>query len=305
VTFAGHATSGDVVPLAVVADLVHLGAVSVWLGGLAMLTAVVLRGDADGDGIAEAGLAGGAMSRDELVGRFSPVAFGAVVAIVTSGVIQAWRQLGSWDALLDTNYGRLLLVKVSLVVAMLAAASVSRAWVRQRAAARAERLVLSPGPGATAASPDRRAPLSVLRRSVAVEAGLAVAVLAVTALLVNAVPGATASDSGSGGPFSATLPGENSAVQVVVDPAEVGPTQIHFYVTDPVGAPIVPEEVTASLSLPDRDIGRLDVPLVTITPDHFIADNAEFPFPGDWQLEILVRTSAFDQDRLVTELSVP
>jgi hypothetical protein len=50
-----------------------------------------------------------------IVGRFSQVAFYAVVVIVTSGVIQGWRQVGTYDALFETAYGRLLVFKVLLV----------------------------------------------------------------------------------------------------------------------------------------------------------------------------------------------
>ena len=42
ITFTGHAVSGDLVALAVVADLVHLSGVSVWLGGLVVLVAALL-----------------------------------------------------------------------------------------------------------------------------------------------------------------------------------------------------------------------------------------------------------------------
>ena len=53
-------------------------------------------------------------SVDELrsaVPRFSTVAFTCVVALVVTGTVQSWRQLGSLDALTSTNYGRVLLLK--------------------------------------------------------------------------------------------------------------------------------------------------------------------------------------------------
>ncbi|HET6775298.1 MAG TPA: hypothetical protein VFH36_18430 [Acidimicrobiales bacterium] len=42
VSLTGHAVSGDLAPLAFVTDLVHLSAVSVWLGGLAVLVVALL-----------------------------------------------------------------------------------------------------------------------------------------------------------------------------------------------------------------------------------------------------------------------
>ncbi len=188
--------------------------------------------------------------------RFSQVAFAAVVVIVATGVIQGWRQVGSYDALFDTAYGRLLVFKVVLFAGMLVAASFSRTWIRNRAVAQARALALSPGPGAVAASADRGpAGLAVLRRSVAAEVALAVGVLAVTAMLVNAVPGASTGGSGPGGPFATQVHGETLMVQVAVDPVTVGQSDVKLTVTDHGLNPLEPEEVQASLSLPERDLG--------------------------------------------------
>jgi copper transport protein len=298
ITVTGHAVSGDLVGLAVVTDLVHLSAVSVWLGGLAVLLGAVLW---PADGVGD--------SRSEAIAmRSSDVAFGAVMVIVASGVVQAWRQLGSWDALVDTSYGRLLLVKVGFFILMVAAAAASRSWVRQRARARTASLALSPGPGAVRASPSGRAPLSVLRRSVAAEIALAVAVLAVTAALVNAVPGATAVDdapAATGGLFNTTIHGSLTAIQVTVDPAAVGPTEVEVNISAHDGSPIDPEEVTASLTLPDRDVGPLDLTLQRIGPGQYVAQGAQIPFSGTWDLEVVARTTEIDQDRVIAEVPVP
>ncbi|HET6834706.1 MAG TPA: FixH family protein [Acidimicrobiales bacterium] len=296
ITFTGHAVSGDLVGLAVVTDLVHLSAVSVWLGGLALLLGAVLW---PAGGVAD--------SRAEVIAtRFSDVVSGAVMVIVASGVVQAWRQLGSWNALVDSSYGRLLLVKLGFFALMLAAAAASRSWVRQRARARMASLALSPGPGATRVSSSARAPLSVLRGSVATEVGLAVAVLAVTAALVNAVPGASAVDDApaGGGPFNTTVHGSLTAIQVTVDPAAVGPTEIEINVSAHDGSPLDPEEVTASLTLPERDIGPLDLTLQRIGPGQYFAQGAEIPFSGTWDLEVVARTTDIDQDRVITEVPV-
>jgi copper transport protein len=298
VTFTGHAVSGDLVGLAVVTDISHLSAVSVWLGGLTMLLGAVLWPTS---GIADD-------RAGAVAARFSDVAFGAVMVIVASGVVQAWRQLGSWAALFDTSYGRLLLVKVGFFVLMLSAAAASRSWVRQRAQARMESLALSPGPGAVRVSPSGRAPLSVLRRSVALEVGLAVAVLATTAALVNAVPGASVVDdspAATGGLFNTTIHGSLTAIQVTVDPAAVGPTEVEINIAGHDGSPIDPEEVTASLTLPERDVGPLDLTLQALGPGQYVAQGAQIPFSGTWELEVVARTTDIDQDRVVAEIPVP
>ncbi|MDD9371904.1 MAG: CopD family protein, partial [Acidimicrobiales bacterium] len=312
VSLTGHAVSGDHVALAFVADVVHLSGVSVWLGGLAVLVFAVLwppRADADADTGADTGTSTDAGAdtevdtdtmdgREAVVGRFSQVAFGAIVAIVVSGTVQGWRQVGGYDALFETTYGRLLVLKVALFGGMLVAAAVSRSWVRRRASARSAALALSAGPGAAAASPDSgRARLSLLRQSVGAEVGLAVAVLAVTSLLVNAVPGesAEAGGGGGGGPFTTQVTEDDIVLTLDVDPAEVGPVAVHIFLNEPDGAPVLPEEVRADLTLPAEDLGPITVSLVDFGQGHYSAESAEIPFAGDWELELTVRTSDIDQ----------
>ena len=183
-----------------------------------------------------------------------------------------------------------------------------RSGVRQRTRARTASLALSPGPGAVRASPSGRAPLSVLRRSVALEVGLAVAVLATTAALVNAVPGASvAGDSppATGGLFNTTVHGNLTAIQITVDPAAVGPTEVEINIAGHDGSPIDPEEVTASLTLPERDVGPLDLTLQALGPGQYVAQGAQIPFSGTWDLEVVARTTDIDQDRVVAEVPVP
>src|SRR5262249_18424837 len=72
---AGHAATGDYVALALVADIVHVLAMSVWLGGLLMMAVVVMRGNE----IEE---------RRDVVLDFSFVATWSVVALIASGAFQ-------------------------------------------------------------------------------------------------------------------------------------------------------------------------------------------------------------------------
>jgi putative copper resistance protein D len=50
----------------------------------------------------------------------------SVGTLVVTGFVNAWILVGSWRALTDTNYGRLLMVKLVLFAAMLALAAVNR-----------------------------------------------------------------------------------------------------------------------------------------------------------------------------------
>jgi copper transport protein len=140
---------------------------------------------------------------------------------------------------------------------------------------------------------------------VAAEVALAVGVLTVTAMLVNAVPGAVAGeDTGLDGPFATQVHGETLMVQVAVDPVTVGQSDVKLTVTDHGLNPIEPEEVQASLSLPERDLGPITLTLENIGPGEYVASDVEIPYPGNWELEMAVRTSDIDQTLLKTAVPV-
>ncbi|MDH6112083.1 copper transport protein [Kitasatospora sp. MAP12-15] len=214
-TWAGadHAAVGIQVWLALPLDLLHLLAMACWLGGLVTL----LVGLRHGLGVAA-------------VDRFSKVAFAAVATLAATGVYQSWRGVGSWGALVSTEYGRLLLIKVGLVLVMLGTAWFSRRWVaRLRATPEVSETVeeefataevghaddpvrqaqLTRQRAALATAKVRRAqdgsPLRAgLRRSVLVETAVAVGVLVVTTMLTNSPPGRVA------GAVAATAPATSS-----------------------------------------------------------------------------------------------
>jgi len=134
---------------------------------------------------------------------------------------------------------------------------------------------------------------------------LAVGVLAVTAMLVNAVPGAASGgDTGPRGPFATQVHGETLMVQVAVDPVTVGQSDVKLTVTDHGLNPIEPEEVQASLTLPERDLGPITLTLENTGPGVYVASDVEIPYPGEWQLDMAVRTSDIDQTLLKTAVPV-
>ncbi|MFG2696702.1 FixH family protein [Kitasatospora sp. NPDC048407] len=108
---ADHSSVGIQVPLALPLASLHLLAMAGWLGGLAVLVT---------------GLRHGLPAT--AVERFSKLAFWLVAVLAGTGVYQSWRGLGSWGALVDTEYGRLLLIKVGCVASMLGVAWISRSW---------------------------------------------------------------------------------------------------------------------------------------------------------------------------------
>lgn len=159
----GHTSDARYSTLAAVADLVHLTAVSLWLGGLAVLLLAVLPRRR-------------AAELATVVPRYSRLALGSVLTIITAGIVLAWQLLGGIGALVHTGYGQLLLAKIVLLAMILCAAWGSRAWIIHRL----DFAVVLRGDTATVAP---------IVRTVAVETALALLVLVVASLLVTANPG--------------------------------------------------------------------------------------------------------------------
>jgi putative copper resistance protein D len=118
----GHTQVDEGVPAIVhiTSDAVHLLAAGAWLGGLLPLGVVV------------ASCRTKQLSNDDAVfvlSRFSGMAYLAVAALVTSGVINGFFLIGSWSALVGTSYGELLLSKLSLFGLMLCLAALNRFWL--------------------------------------------------------------------------------------------------------------------------------------------------------------------------------
>ncbi|HTI20412.1 MAG TPA: CopD family protein [Kutzneria sp.] len=114
----GH-TSDSGAALVEIADLAHLLGMALWIGGLAVLLFGVLPRRRPEE-----------LAR--VVPRYSRLAMISVGTVVLAGVVLAWQSLGSVDALLHTDYGRILLVKVGVLAVVLAAAQASKSWVGRR-----------------------------------------------------------------------------------------------------------------------------------------------------------------------------
>lgn len=273
----GHTNTSDPRWLVTLADLVHVLAAAIWFGGLVLLARSLRRAhrpDSATDGA-------------EVVARFSTVAGIAIITVGVAGSVLSWSEVASLANVTGTSYGRLLLVKLAIVAAIAAVAVYNRS-----------RLV----PAVTRADGDG-AGWRTLRRTTAVEAVAMVAVLAVTAGLVNVTPGRAQLDDG---PASVIVPFADGNLNVVVDPAEAGFNQIHLYVLDPTGRPVDLDfdDLTVELSLPASDIGPIRREPFVAGPGHFQLDGTDLSVPGTWEIEVIARISTFDQERVATEVTI-
>jgi copper transport protein len=291
--FSGHADTGRWIPLAKAFDVLHVGAGAVWIGGLGILLLAALRSD-----VTEA---------REVTERFSPIAFGAVIAVVASGTFQSVRQVTSLDAI-ETSYGRLLAVKIVLVLGLIGIASLTRAALQGRLSFGDDDVTPLPvGPGT--AVEGEHDEVSLLRRLVGAEVAVALVVLAMTALLVDANPGYAT--GGAAGPFDEThvvaAPAGSGASDVLINlvavPGTLGPTDFHLYVDNPAGGLTPPVDATGTLSLPSGDIAGIDVPFVDAGSSHWSANDVDIPIAGRWTLTIEVLLT--DVDKVTTTFTIP
>jgi len=313
---AGHATSGIQTALAVPADLVHVAGMACWLGGLVVLCVAVLpRRDID--------------ELRVVLPRYSALALGAIVALVVSGAYQAWRQVGSIDALKSTDYGRLLIAKLVAFAALVVAAAFSREIVNRRfrdlptddeSVHAADPVLVGAGGAGGASDVDQPSfgrrvfhddgddgwddstdeeEIARLRRSVWVEVAIAAVILSITALLVNAAPARSATAE----PVSLTLKSRQVWVYADVVPGVAGPNDMHFTALPTGGGPANITDMTVQLSRPDEDLPPFTVPLQKLGAGHYYAPLYDIPYPGKWQMTIRVQLGPTDEAVLTSPFS--
>ncbi|MFE7518669.1 copper resistance CopC/CopD family protein [Streptomyces halstedii] len=151
---------------------------------------------------------------------------------------------------------------------------------------------------------------SGLRRSVLMEAGVAVVLLAVTTVLTNTEPGRTEEEAArgntaatapvAGGQVNLSLPFDTGGqtgkgtVRLDISPARSGANDVHLWIDGPDGPMDVPE-VKLAFTLESKDIGPLPVVPDRLAPGHWTASDVQIPMAGDWKLAVTVRTSDIDQ----------
>jgi copper transport protein len=281
---SGHPSTQSPVLLLLPANVLHVLAASVWLGGLAALLFVLPAATRELEPPDRGRLLAA------ILARFSPIALLCVAAILLTGLGQAYAYVRDLDNLLDTAYGRAVLIKFLLLVGLLMPLA---AYNRRRSVPRLERI-------ASGGEPPGRAGL-LLRRALRGEVALLVLVLGVTAALASYAPATTVQP----GPFSGSAPLGPAELEVTVDPARVGSNQVHLYLFDvKSGAQFSRiKELEVTATMPEKSIGPLPLEARRAGPGHYTVQGAQLGVEGDWRLEVAMRVSAFDE--YAAEMEVP
>lgn len=264
--YAGHEGTGNLAPVAFVADWVHVLAMATWLGGLLVVLIALSRG-ADAD-----------EPPDGVVTAFSEWALAAVTLLVATGVFAAWRNVRAWGALTATHYGRLLLWKSGVVVAVVAAAYLSRRVVASRQR--------------------RDASTGYLRATVSAEAAGAVAVLVVTSFLTG-----TAQASESYAP-AFTRSASDGGVTVTVHVDRTGVGTAHLDVSATRAGRVQPiSHIDGTLTETDPPVGPLSIRFRPAGTGKE-ASTVTFPDQGEWTVSLDVQTSAIEEIAVTTSIRV-
>lgn len=269
--FTGHTRAATPEALVIGVDVLHLAAGTLWLGGLVAI-ALVLGDLARGD------------SGAVVLGRFSTWAAGLLAVLVVAGTVLAWRIAGSWDALLDSGYGALLLVKVLAALVAIAIAAWNRYALLPRVRTRSTPLV----------------------RTALAEAGVLVVVLLVTGFLVDRSPesdtAATSVEESAASTGEEVVLGQISA-RISLDPPAVGPATLTITMTDALGEPAEGYEAPR-LSLKSDEVDLGEVQVASLGPGVY-AGEVVLPTGGEWEVQVSLRTTEFDNPVQTVTFQVP
>ena len=244
-------------PVSVVIDVVHLIGVGLWLGAVMVIVLDRRRWLAD----------------TNTVGRFSRMSGIVVPIIVATGVMQTLLLVGNPTTLMDYRYGRMLLIKVSLVVVIVALGGVSRRILRRFGSNR-------------------------LGASMAIESVVGAVIIAITAVLTGVPP----TQASTIEPFVGSQVRSNVILEVTISPARVGETEIHVVFVPPGGSLQRIELTDVRLGLPDRGVPNGSITLQQVGPNHW-AGTHTFVFAGEWDLKVVAEPD--DNTTVLFDFAVP
>ncbi|MEI8238514.1 MAG: copper resistance protein CopC [Actinomycetota bacterium] len=259
---SGHANALQPRVVWIAIDMLHLIAIVVWVGGLIALAMTPRAWLAEPEAVRP-------------VHRFSFAAAICVPVIVGTGLLQTWKLAGTLDDVTATTWGRLLLSKVVLVVAMVAIGGVSR-W-----------LLLNAGTVG-------------IRRTVVAEAIIGVVVIGLAAAMVAQAPRVAIPSR----PYSKQLTSNGVIASVTISPGSVGHNEVHIFITPPGGSLRPVTDVKARVLLASASIPESPVTLKQEGPNHY-SGSVTFPRAGQWTLQIIVNVNGADSVLLNGTVPIP
>ncbi len=270
-SWTGHAIGGQGVEgvLHPAADVLHLLAAAAWVGGLLPLALLLTMTRADTAALA--------MARTATL-RFSNLGIASVAALVVSGLINSWYLVGSIPALTETDYGRLLMIKLVLFLVMVGIAAAN--WSRLTPKLVQEADII-------AAQQARHR----LRRNAAIEALLGTAIVAIVAVLGTLPPASHIGQHTHAGaiPADATfqhIHGEDGMADVTIEPGRVGIARATIQLWDGDFAPLTARDVTLTLTAPAPGSKPVTRTALQNSDGAWIVNGVALTAPGNWTVAV-------------------
>jgi copper transport protein len=261
---SGHAGTADPQWLMRPAIMVHAVAVAFWLGSLVPLGLSVAASSPDRDGGA-------------VLLRFSRTIPGVLVLLVATGLLLAVVQVPQPAALFETAYGRVLLAKLTLFVAVAALAARNRWQLTARAAH-----------GEAAA---RRA----LKRAIVAETVLVAAILGAVALW-RFTPPPRAVAAAAAAPAQLHIHTEQAMADLAITPGRAGPVTASIMIMTGDFGPLDARAVSLVLSNPAAGLGPIARQAQKPGDGTWRIDALAVPAPGRWEVRIEIVVS--DRERI-------
>ncbi|HLM36503.1 MAG TPA: copper resistance protein CopC [Gaiellaceae bacterium] len=271
---AGHAGQKPPRGLSLPLDVAHLGAASIWLGGLIGLVVFWVSVGAENRIAVLA----------HVVPRFSAVAFCSVVVLVGTGIGCSFLELPTFATLWQTSYGKALLVKIALLFAALLLAGVNLARTKPRLQGAAG-IRPSLGPGAAV----------LLRRLVQGEIVFVAAALFAAAVLTSLAPPASAlarvkdiTARVGPGPVSEVVAKGPYRLRVEVAPNRAALPNRFSLAISRDGRPVRGAQVVSRLDMLDMEMGEQSFRFPERKPGVFVKSTPALVMVGHWALQFEV-----------------
>jgi copper transport protein len=220
-----------------------------------------------------------------VLSRFSRAAVPVVGVLVLTGLVLAIIQLESLHALVDTKYGLILSIKVTLVVVLLGFAALNRFRLTP---------VLQSGSQNT----------RPLLRSIGIECAVVIGILAVVAGW-RFTPPPRALAAAAPTPLALQLRSDKATFQVLASPGRVGIDTFVLRIMSGDARPLQAKEVTLVLSQPERGIEPFERKAARDADGSWIVRGVPIPFAGRWRVRVDALVTDFEKLTLEDDLDVP
>jgi copper resistance protein D len=267
--WSGHAIGGQGAEgiLHPAADVLHLIAAAAWAGALVPLALL----------LAMAGRDALAVARTATL-RFSKLGIVSVGTLLATGIVNTWYLAGSIPALLGTDYGRLLLIKIVLFLAMVGIAAVNRLRLTAR--------IVNDANLAGAQQAVRQ-----LRRNAAIEASIGAVIIGIVAVLGTLPPGSHAHHHTSSGgiPADATfqhIHSEQGMADVMIEPGRVGTARATIRLWNDDFETLEARELTLTLTAPTAGSKPTTRAATQDSEGAWRVDDIKLSEPGNWTVAV-------------------